>query len=111
MHGGRGQAPKGDCAGDGDLLARGEGVCQVEDAAVQHPQLGDNQSPIKFCQNLLNILDRKHWGLLEPLINHPKPTIPTNQPTNQPTNHPKSTIPKVTLDWTTDIKIAKLGDT
>ena len=43
-----------------------------------------------FGQNLLNILDRKHWGF-------PK--------------HPKSTIPKVTLDWTTDIKIAKLGDT
>ena len=38
-----------------------------------------------FYQNLLNILDRKHWGLLEPSINHPKPTIPTNQPTNQPT--------------------------
>ena len=51
-------------------------MCQVEDAAVQHPQLGDNQSPIKFCQNLLNILDRKHWGLLEPLINHPKTFTP-----------------------------------
>ena len=29
-----------------------------------------------FCQNLLNILDRKHWGLLEPLIDHPKTFTP-----------------------------------
>ena len=27
--------------GDGGLQAGGEGGCQVEDAAVQHPQLGD----------------------------------------------------------------------
>ena len=29
-----------------------------------------------FCQNLLNILDRKHWGLLEPLIDHPETFTP-----------------------------------
>ena len=29
-----------------------------------------------FCQSLLNILDRRHWGLMEPAIDNPESFTP-----------------------------------
>ena len=29
-----------------------------------------------FCQSLLNILDRRHWGLMEPVIDNPESFTP-----------------------------------